>query len=218
MNREETNYKIFKIIVIVLLLLFFLNRCRFDNTVLKNVDMEPFSEPVQKNLDEKKIVQQNFKDGLAYVTLVAKYKMYGRVYAKRYVPSKLHLASIVPYDVTIGWGDLKSKDVYKTIKTVMSGRVVYWFYNSKCPLNEKEINSMMSNNHLIPANKNVKKGIKKLRKTDVVYIEGYLANVSIHKPHIIERSTSSLTRDDTGLGACEMIYVTRIVSRHGDFS
>ncbi len=218
MDTTERDYIIFKIIVAVFILNFIWNKISFDNTVLRNVDMKPFVEPVQENLAEPKVVQQNFKDGHAFITLVAKYKIYGRVYDKHYIPSKLPLASIVPYDVTIGWGGLHSKDVFKTIHTIMSGRVVYWRFNSNCPFNEKEINSMMSNNHLIPANKNVRRGIRKLKKKDVVYIEGYLANVAIHKPHIVERSTTSLTRDDTGLGACEMIYVTRVVSRHGDFN
>ena len=217
MDTIERDYKVFKVIVAVFILIFLWNKISFDNTVLRNVDMKPFEEPIQEKLDDEEVVQQKFRDGHAFITLVEKYKIYGRVYDKHYMPSKLRLASIVPYDVTIGWGGLHSKEVFKTIKTTIVGRVVYWRFSSKCPFNEKEINSMMSNNHLIPANKNVKRGISRLKKKDVVYIEGYLANVAIHKPHVVERSTTSLTRNDTGLGACEMIYVTRIVSRHGDF-
>ena len=62
-----------------------------------------------------------------------------------------------------------------------TGRLVYWRVNSKCPYSVSQINSMLSNNHLIPANRKVRKGIKKLKKKDVVYMEGYFVNVEINK-------------------------------------
>ena len=42
-----------KIIFVLVVLVVLINHIRFDNTELKNVDMEPFSEPVQQEITEK---------------------------------------------------------------------------------------------------------------------------------------------------------------------
>lgn len=43
-----------KIIFVLVVLVVLINHIRFDNTVLKNVDMEPFSEPVQQEIKTEK--------------------------------------------------------------------------------------------------------------------------------------------------------------------
>ena len=73
------------------------------------------------------------------------------------------------------------------------------------------ISSHLSNNHLIPANKSVKHKIKRLKMGDHIKLTGYLVNVDAeNKAGKIVTWDSSTTRDDTGDGACEVIYVTDI--------
>lgn len=43
-----------KIIFVLVVLVVLINHIRFDNTELKNVDMEPFSEPVQQEIKNGK--------------------------------------------------------------------------------------------------------------------------------------------------------------------
>ncbi len=59
--------------------------------------------------------------------------------------------------------------------------------------------------HLIPANESVKSTIKKIRQGDLVEISGSLVNVISNNGDW--RWSSSLTRNDTGNGACELIWV-----------
>lgn len=233
-NTEYTKIDIkVKILFAIIVLVFIIKNIGFDNTVLRNVDMEPFSEPVQVNIENGKSFKLKVSGGVAELTPLADYKIYGRVYAIHYRPSKLWAAAVYPYDITIGFGGFRHKEVYKAIKVRMASTVSYYSFTgsgwrdhlSKYFKNKGEINHAFTNNHICPANKNVRRGIKKLKKKDIVYIEGYLVKYKFYgNDGRIERGTSSTTRNDkesysgnNGSGSCEQIYVTRVVSRHGDF-
>ena len=56
----------------------------------------------------------------------------------------------------------------------------------------------------MPANSDVWRKLRGLRVGDVVKLDGMLVN--LENPEVGTRTTS-LTRDDTGAGACEIIYV-----------
>ena len=64
-----------------------------------------------------------------------------------------------------------------------------------------------ANNHIIAANPAVRKAVSALIPGHIVTMRGYLVNAS-HP----DGSTwnSSLRRDDTGNGACEVFYVEEI--------
>ena len=222
-----------KVVFVLILIVIFINHIRFDKTFLKNVPMEPFAEPIQETITDGKPFVEKTPVGKVFITPIADYKLYGRVYDKHYRPSRLYLASVYPYDVSIGFGNFKEKEVYKAVKVRMASTVSYLFWNdsawekhlSKYYSKRDEMIHEFTNNHLRPANKNVKRGIKKLKKKDIVYIEGYLVKI-VHnvKDGSIEKGISSTSRNeietlkgDNGSGSCEQIYVTRIVSRHGDF-
>ena len=230
---KKNRIHVFIILCAIFIILFFLCPFSFDETVLSNVDMEPFSEPVQEMINDGETFDMNVSGGIAHITPIANYKIYGRVLAKHYRPSRLPLALIYPYDVTIGFGDFKHKEVFDNIKVKMAGRVAYWSYSGNAYkkhlykyFKNGSIEHYWTNNHLCPANENVRNGIAKLRKKDIVYMEGYLVKFKLNKKNgTIEEGTSSTSRNDdesfsgdNGYGSCEQIYVTRIVSRHGDYS
>ena len=58
--------------------------------------------------------------------------------------------------------------------------------------------------HLIPANDTIERRIKAARVGQVVTLSGYLVDVKTDTGWTIN---SSLTREDTGAGACEVIWV-----------
>ena len=127
--------------------------------------------------------------------------------------------------------NIKNGEVFENVKFRMVATVVYWQYSHNAWQNHlsKYYNSFsdfkkeITNNHICPANANIVKGLKKLKKEDVVYLEGYLIKFNLKtKDGVVERGISSTSRDDSfggdnGNGNCEQIYVTRVVSRHGDF-
>ncbi len=235
LNSDTEYTKIsteFKIIIVIILLIFIIRNIGFDNTVLENVDMEPFSEPVQINIEDGESFKHKTSEGIAEITPIAKYKIYGRVYAIQSRPSKLQSAAIYPYDISIGFGGFQYKEVYKAVKVRMVSTIAYYYCSgsawdnhvSKYFKNKGEFTHSITNNHICPANKNVRRGIKKLRKKDIVYLEGYLVKYRFYRNDgRIEHGISSTTRDDktikgdNGNGSCEQIYVTRVVSRYGDF-
>jgi len=231
---EEYNrdfIKKFIVFLVMILSIMFFQKNSFDNTILKNVEMEPFSDPVQEKIIDGESFEHKTKEGIAKVTPIANYKIYGRVADVHFRPSKLQWAAMYPYDITIGYGNFKHKEVFNNIRFQMVSTVVYWRYSysnwnkylSKYFKSYSDLNQHITNNHICPANKNVLRGLKMLRKKDIVYIEGYLIKFKLKtKDGKIEQGISSTSRNDdfsgdNGYGNCEQIYVTRVVSRHGDF-
>ena len=61
--------------------------------------------------------------------------------------------------------------------------------------------------HMIPASASVERSLMKLREGDVVVLQGYLVDVDHDSGW---RWRTSMTRTDTGAGACEIVYVESI--------
>ena len=70
----------------------------------------------------------------------------------------------------------------------------------------------ISNNHLIPADMDIRLKIKLIRTGDHVRIKGYLVNADGYNNKTGESFAwhSSTVRTDTGDGSCEVIYVTDV--------
>ena len=229
----DGGFPFFKVLIIIALVSYFIRISEFDNTVLQNVDMEPFSEPIQEEVIDQKPFMQQVSGGMATITPIAKYQIYGRVYDRHYRPPKLYVAAIFPYDVSIGFGDFQYEEVYKATKIRMAATVAYTWYSWKDYkeitskyFQEKPLDHYFTNNHLCPANDNVRKGLSRLRKKDIVYLEGYLIKFKLVRDDgKVETGISSTARDDeennyrgnNGSGSCEQIYVTRVVSKYGDY-
>lgn len=61
-----------------------------------------------------------------------------------------------------------------------------------------------ANTHIIPANSYVAKQVQAMRPGQVVVLDGYLVNAYADDGW---RWTTSMTRKDTGNGACELFWV-----------
>jgi hypothetical protein len=116
------------------------------------------------------------------------------------------------FDVDLGliWGprvaDLKQKYTFN-----QGGRWLFWSSNDPVSDDERRyITAHISNNHLIPAagRRNLVKAVRWPGRGDKVRIAGYL--VTIKNPSGAVAVASSTSRDDTGAGACEVIWVEEI--------
>ena len=67
-----------------------------------------------------------------------------------------------------------------------------------------------SNNHLIPADGDVRRSIKKIRRGDHIRLKGYLVDVTGKRWGKETLWESSVSRSDRGQHACEVIYVTEV--------
>lgn len=70
------------------------------------------------------------------------------------------------------------------------------------PTNEVIVSS--ANMHMVPADDFVRRQIKKARPGSIIKLKGYLVSIVADDGW---NWSSSLTRNDTGDGACELIFV-----------
>jgi hypothetical protein len=112
-------------------------------------------------------------------------------------------ASLAPTDLALGWGRMSDSTVLDRIEISQSGRFYYWRVKD-FPIPRREIEESSANMHLIPADAGVRAMLDRVRAGEVVRIEGFLVDAS-HPDGW--HWNSSLTREDTGNGACELVYV-----------
>jgi len=129
--------------------------------------------------------------------------------AERYHLDKY--ASLMPRDIAFGWGSLSDTAKLETIRVSQSGRFAFWRSGERLPDEEvKVISSSFSNMHLIPANDSVRNAILRARVGQIVMLSGRLVDVKSPEGWSLP---TSLTRDDTGPGACEVVFVETFVAR-----
>ncbi|HSR12839.1 MAG TPA: hypothetical protein VLS90_15455 [Thermodesulfobacteriota bacterium] len=116
------------------------------------------------------------------------------------------------FDVDLGliWGP-RIKELKQKYQFSQAARWLIW--SSKGPVSAEErryITSHISNNHLIPADGrgNLAKALRWPARGDKVRIAGYLVTIKDLSGRTV--TASSISRGDTGAGACEMIWVEEI--------
>lgn len=115
-------------------------------------------------------------------------------------------ADLAPIDLALGWGRMSDEDVLADIDISQSGRFYFWRV-SHFPIPREEIETHSANMHMIPADNKVKKALQNVRVGHVVQLHGYLVEAKTADGW---RWKSSLTREDTGRGACELVLVERV--------
>lgn len=112
-------------------------------------------------------------------------------------------ADLAPVDLALGWGPMSDTAVIDKVDISQSGRFYFWHVD-EFPIPRREIETHSANMHMIPANEAVENKLRKIARGQVVSLSGYLVAVSAPDGW---RWQSSLTREDTGNGACELIWV-----------
>ncbi len=179
---------------------------------IDDAPIDPKTDPVQINLPQNNAAFFIKKvDGVnALITPLADYKISGRVVSKRHY-YKNWLSKLSPVDLALAWGELSSKKYDSQISYWHSDR--YYSYRAKGSFegDPRDIGTHSANEHLVPANRNLAKALKSIKKNEIVEITGQLVNIEwMDEKKGAQNYTTSLTRDDTGAGACEVIYVTRV--------
>lgn len=115
-------------------------------------------------------------------------------------------SNISPYDLVLGWGPMSDQAVIDQLNISQRSRWYHWD-TRKYPIPRRDIQKYSANMHIIPANENIENELDKIVKGNIIEIEGYLVAVNAEDGW---HWTSSLSRDDTGGGACELIWVEKI--------
>jgi hypothetical protein len=112
-------------------------------------------------------------------------------------------AALAPIDLALGWQRMSDSAVLAKIDISQSGRFYFWRVH-EFPIPEQEIIESSANMHLIPADKNVLHDMERARAGDVVTFDGYLVEADGPNGY---KWVSSLSRSDSGAGACEVVWV-----------
>lgn len=114
-------------------------------------------------------------------------------------------SALSPTDLALGWQRMADPAVYDRLDISQSGRWYHYRWGSEGPpLPVDEIVRSSANMHLVPADQNVARALDRVREGQTVRLQGWLIEVRRDDGWTWR---SSLTREDSGSGACELIYV-----------
>jgi len=102
---------------------------------------------------------------------------------------------------------MSDSSVIEQLDISQSVRFFTYRWREQPPIPLKEIERSSANMHLIPADANVERQLAKVRKGSLIRMQGQL--VEAHRSDGFQWR-SSLTREDTGGGACELVLVESI--------
>ena len=160
-------------------------------------------DPVQREVDSRLTLEKNGYQ----INLLASFDIRARVIAaERYRFDRG--AQVSPVDLALGWGAMSDSSVLQQLSVAQGGRTYsWWVKNYRVPRTIIETHS--ANMHMIPADDGIERQLKSLRPGNLVHLKGYLVEVSNKEGF---RWKSSLTRSDTGAGACELLWVESLAS------
>jgi hypothetical protein len=135
---------------------------------------------------------------------LARYAIRARVLSRRYYDDD-STAALSPCDLALGWGRMSDEAVLERLAISQDARCYRWQYWGGAPIPEKEIITHSANVHVIPADPAVAAKIAALRVGSLVQLNGSLVEAT--HPQADRPWRSSLTREDEGEGACEILWV-----------
>lgn len=160
------------------------------------------SIPTQESLSQKKVWEKN---DFIY-TAVAKYKINLKVLSIRYYGSD-EMSEFSPLDIAAGWRQMSDQSIVDRINIKQQHRWYVWS-TKFFPIPRKDIEESSSNIHIIPANENIEEIFDEVIRGNIISMEGYLVNIKSKESK--RNWKTSTRRDDTGSGACEILWTNKI--------
>jgi len=115
-------------------------------------------------------------------------------------------ADLAKVDLALGWGPMSDDAILKQIDISQRNRFYYWHVDA-FPIPREAIETNSANMHMVAADSQIEKTLKSIRPGQSVKISGYLIEATANDGW---HWKSSLSRQDTGAGACELVYVNAI--------
>jgi hypothetical protein len=158
-------------------------------------------QPVQLNLVNNKDWQkEDFK-----IKALAEYKIKARVLSRNNF-SVGRESKLSPVDLALGWGPMSDQNVIDKIEVTQSNRWYHWETKSlPIPFDQIRLNS--ANVHIIPKDELVEEKLDEVYKGSLIEMKGYLVEVNADDGW---HWKSSLRRDDTAGGSCELFWVEEL--------
>lgn len=115
-------------------------------------------------------------------------------------------SDVAGLDVALGWGPMASGPLLSQLSFHLKRRYVSVRWGGDFPLGSRDVMQHLSNHHLIAASAEVATQLAKLRPGQHVTLDGRLVDLEVGGQTI----RTSLTRDDIGNGACEVLLVESV--------
>jgi hypothetical protein len=160
------------------------------------------AEPQQTNVTNGERVHM----GRWTLTVRATYRVTARVLGRE--PYHFDsLSDLIPEDLALGWGPMSDSRVLKTLEISQGNRFYYWRPTTATTIARDSIIANSANTHVIPQNSTIARQLERLRPGEVVTLSGELVDGTRNDGRWIK---TSLVRNDTGAGACEVMLVTDV--------
>jgi hypothetical protein len=119
------------------------------------------------------------------------------------------ISDLAPLDLALGWGPMSDNRVLQALKISQGARFYSWRpVTEPLPIDLREVTRFSANTHVIPANASVAAELARLRLGgQVVQLTGLLVDGARDDGMTIR---TSLTRTDSGAGACEFMLVQQV--------
>lgn len=166
------------------------------------------SDPIQRMANEPPF-EFDYRGTRYTVTPVARYELRGLVVTHNDIAALsdiYHNEESVDFrDICVIWGDNVVDSFYQ--------RLSFWSEPWTCYVQSKSSDdwrqfegNQLSNNHLLTNNEQVQQAVEQAHIGDQILLRGMLVNYApSDRPSFLRKSSTS--RDDTGNGACEVVFV-----------
>ncbi len=142
------------------------------------------------------------------LTVRANYRITARILARE----RYHfdtLSDLVPEDLALGWGPMSDNRILRSLDIYQADRFYFWRASAHPSIQRDSIIAHSANTHVIAQNPLIARQLAQLRPGQVVTLSGELVDGLRDDGVWIK---TSLTRNDTGAGACEVILVTDVTT------
>ena len=137
------------------------------------------------------------------ITALAGFSLQARVLGSK-AYSRGEESRYSPLDLALGWGPMSQDAVLEQLAISQSGRWYHYRWQGQPPLPPARIRDHSANMHMIPANADIAGVLARITTDQNIRLHGWLVSVEADNHW---RWRSSLSRNDSSAGACEVVYV-----------
>jgi len=148
-----------------------------------------------------------FRLGSATVLPLAGFSLQARVLSRENY-SMGRASDYSPTDLALGWGPMSEPGLAQKLHVSQGGRWYrYGWGGDGPPMAPDQIVRNSANMHMVPADVAVARSLERISAGDMVRVDGWLIRIDGDEGWHWQ---SSLSREDSGAGACELVLVCSI--------
>jgi hypothetical protein len=161
------------------------------------------SEPMQENFPES---APPIEYGKFHLKPLAQFVLDARLLHRK-IYRWDRQAALAQVDLAVGWGPMSDQAVLDRLDITQSMRFFWYEYQLPPPIPKEEIVCHGTNLHIIPSTAAIASLCKSVRIGSLIHVSGRLVEAT--GPDI-GTWRSSLSRTDSGNGACELVWVEEL--------